>query len=305
MALDAIARPLEPRDHPAFLACLQRGWPGSNGYHAAVIKHWTSLWPDVAEQFSSLLVVETPRGVAGYAGMQGHAISYTEGLTHGLVDHFPEQALPPGEAIVALVQGLASWAKSAGHARLTLNLEPRETEVMEALRGIDCFPERAAMFGNRFPEGPEDPSIRLMRPEERKQAVEWGARIAEHLADFPGTLGKLDLETYIQLTEKAYQDYGATRPHSFFVAERDGRMVGYVFVVMDSENLGLLYDSWIEPEYRRSGIYRSLICRGSAWLKEQGATWLTASVFVENKPPFSFLTKEGFFPYFIAWELNL
>lgn len=305
MLVDAIARPVEPRDHVTFLELLKRGWQGSNGYHAAVCQHWSEKWPEVLDRFQAFFVVETSRGIAGFAGIQSHPIPCTDGLTHALIDHFPATDLARGEAVAAMVQALAPWSRSQGFARISLNLEPEEHDVMNALRGIGCFPERAAMFGESFPQGPADPSIRLMRPEEKAQAIEWGARIAEHLAGFPGSLGKLDLQTYIRLTEEAYRDYGATRAHTFFVAEREGRMVGYLFVVMESDGLGLLYDSWIEPEYRRDGLYRALICQGSEWLKEQGAVWLTASVFVENKPPFLFLTKEGFFSYFVSWELNL
>lgn len=305
MPVEAIARPVEPKDHAAFLEILGRGWEGSNGYHAAVVQHWLEKWPGVLEHFQDFFVVETPRGVAGFAGIQSHPIPCTDGLTHALLDHFLAREMPADEAVAALVRGLAPWARSHGHARLSLNLEPGELEVMTALRGIGCFPERAAMFSDRFSQGPADPGIRFMRPEERPQAIEWGARLAEYLADFPGSLGKLDFQTYVRLTEEAYRDFSATRAHTYFVAEREGRGVGFLFAAMESEGVGLLYDIWIEPEYRRQGIFHALTSRGSAWLREHGAQWLTASVFVDNKPSLAGFTKEGFFPYFIAWELNL
>lgn len=302
---DIVARQVEEADHPRLLDILKAGWPGSNGYHSAVAERWVRDWPAMLRDFDAHVLVEADGVLVGFAGIQFHEIAYTGGLKRALADHFlsRERAMP--EALGLLVRGIAGWARQQGAARLTLNMEPGEYMELEALRAEGMFPERAAMFTFDFPSESLDPRVRLMRPEERSQVVEMGARIAEFLSGFRGSLRALDFPELVSLTDKAYRDYGATRPHQFFVAERDGRLVGFCFAVLEPPDGGLIYDLYVEPEYRRHGISRQLYAHACAWLQEQGAQWLTLSVYVDNEPAYKAYEKWGFFPYFVAWELNL
>ncbi|HEY9898815.1 MAG TPA: GNAT family N-acetyltransferase [Pantanalinema sp.] len=289
---------------PRLMALLEAGH-GGNGYHAAVYQRWHAEWPQVLSEFEALLVVETPRGLAGFAGIQRHPIPYTEGLERALADHFLSPDLDPGEAIVALVDGLADWARERGFARVTLNMEPQEADLLSALAGAGGFPERVAMFTNRFPDEPLDPTIRPMRPEELDAVAAMGAEVAAYLATLSGSLPSPPREALVALTREGYRDYGATRPHAFFVAEREGRLVGFVFAVVEPPDGGLIYDLYVAPACRRQGIARALYRRAAGWLAEQGAEWLTLSVYALNRPAYAAYEQWGFFPFFVAWERNL
>lgn len=302
---DVRARLAEEADYPRLLDILEAGWPGSNGYHSSVAERWVKEWPAMLRDFDAHVVVEADGVLVGFAGIQFHAISYTGGLKRALADHFLSRAWSMPEALTLLVRGLAGWAHERGMARLTLNMEPGESLVLEALRGEGMFAERAAMFTFDFPNEPLDPRVRPMRPEERAQVVEMGARIAEYLSGFRGSLCSLGFAELTRLTDAAYRDYGATRPYRFFVAERDGRLVGFCFAVIEPPEGGLIYDLYVDPEYRRQGISRQLYVHACAWLQEQGAQWLTLSVYVDNQPAYKAYENWGFFPYFVAWELNL
>lgn len=305
LTTEIATRLMTAADHPAFTALLAVPWPDSNGYHSSVAERWGAAWPDILAEFEALLVVETSQGVAGYAGIQRHDIAYTGGMQRGLADHFLAGELEATEAMAALVLGLSAWCREQGLERLTLNMEPHEVELFAVLRSMGSFPERVAMFTAEFPNEPFDPTVRLMRPDERALVVEQGARIASALSAYPGSLVTFAFETFVELTERAYREYGATRPHAFFVAERDGRVVGFLFAVREGLDGGLIYDLYVEPEYRRQGISRSLYRRACAWLYDEGARWLTLSVYAENQPAYAAYAKWGFFPYFVAWEVNL
>lgn len=302
---EIVARLAEEADHPRLLNILQQGWPGSNGYHSSVADRWVKDWPAMLKDFDAHVLVEAGGRLVGFAGIQFHEISYTGGLKRALADHFLSNEWPMPEALGMLVRGLAPWARSRGAARLTLNMEPGEYMELDALRAEGMFAERAAMFTFDFPSEPLDPRVRPMLPEERPQVAAMGARIAEYLSGFRGSLCALGFDELVGLTDQAYHDYGATRPHRFFVAERDGRLVGFCFTVQEPPDGGLIYDLYVDPEYRRQGISRQLYLHACAWLQEAGAQWLTLSVFVDNEPAYKAYEQWGFFPYFIAWELNL
>lgn len=298
------ARPATESDLTRLLALLEAGW-GGNGYYAAVYQRWRTEWPQVLAEFEAVLVVETDRGVAGYAGIQRHPIPYTEGLTRALADHFLAPDLDPPEAIVALVDGLADWARERGFSRVTLNMEPHEADLLTALREAGGFPERVAMFTNHFPDEPLDPTIRPMREGEVDQVAAMGAEVAAYLATLPGSLPSPEGEALVALTRDGYRDYGATRPHAFFVAERDGELVGFVFAVVEVPDGGLIYDLYVAPSHRRQGISRALYRQASGWLSAHGAEWLTLSVYALNRPAYLAYEQWGFFPFFVAWERNL
>lgn len=302
---DIVARLAEEADYARLLDILRRGWPGSNGYHSSVMERWAKDWPTMLRDFDAHVLVEADGVLVGFAGIQFHEISYTGGLKRALADHFLSSDFPAAEGLRLLVRGLAGWARDRGAVRLTLNMEPFEHPELEVLRAEGLFAERAAMFTFDFPGEPLEPWVRPMRPDERSLVAQMGARIAEFLSGFRGALCKLAFEELVLLTSKAYEDYGATRPHRFFVAEREGRVVGFCFAVLEPPEGGLIYDLFVDPEVRRQGISRQLYLHACSWLKEQGAQWLTLSVYAENEPAYKAYEQWGFFPYFVAWELNL
>lgn len=299
-----VARPATDADYPAFRALLDRGWPDSAGYHLSILNHYARNWPSVLSQYEAFLVLESGAGIVGYAGIKRQEASYST-LPQALVDHFPAPTGQLREALALMASALIDWARSQGFAKVTLTLEPHEQESQAALAGLGFFPDRVALLTQHFPHAPAHPAIRPMRPGEYSDIVRMGARLAEHIATYPGALQQLSLETHMALTDRAYREYGATRPHVFLVAEHEGRAVGFFYVVFEPPNGGLLYDVYVEPECRRMGFFRALSQAGGEWLYEQGARYLVTYVHSANTPSLTFFEQWGFARYFTAWDFNL
>lgn len=302
--MTATMRPLTPDDTGLVQATLAAGAPGTNGYHQAVYDRWGREWPEVLAAFEHAWLVTDEVGLVGLAGVQRHPIPYSEGASRALVDHFPAPGRPVAESLPGLVMPLAAWARDQGYARLTLNMEPEEPAAHAVLAGLGLFPERVAMFCDVAPTEPESRAIRPMKPDERPLIVRMGTAIAQDLLTYPGALSAPPEATMRTLTEQAYADYGATREHTFLIAQGEEAPVGFLFAVMDSPEVGLIFDLYVEPSYRGQGIARALYVSAARWLVARGATWLTLSVFHDN-PARRLYERWGFFPYFMAWELNL
>jgi ribosomal protein S18 acetylase RimI-like enzyme len=63
-----------------------------------------------------------------------------------------------------------------------------------------------------------------------------------------------------------FTSMAGTSEGAFFVAEQDGRIVGFVFGQIQEEykmyrlnRYGMLHDLWVEPAYRRRGAAKALI----------------------------------------------
>ena len=82
-----------------------------------------------------------------------------------------------------------------------------------------------------------------------------------------------------------------------FVAEQDGRVVGYVFCDIIKEGNGLtLYidDLCVDPKVRSRGIGRMLIDRAKEYAKEKNCGFLMLNVWEFNENAVAFYEKYGF-----------
>ena len=82
-----------------------------------------------------------------------------------------------------------------------------------------------------------------------------------------------------------------------FVAEQDGRVVGYVFCDIIKEGNGLtLYidDLCVDPEVRSCGVGRMLIDRAKEYAKEKNCGFLMLNVWEFNENAVAFYEKYGF-----------
>lgn len=299
-----IARPATEADHPAFLALLERGWPDSTGYHVSILNRWKNEWPQILEGFEALLVVEAPTGLVGYAGLKREDAPYSF-KSQVCVDHFLVPERPVETAIAQLAEAVVAWARTRDFVRVRFILEPGEATEAEALLGVGCFPELIAHVGYGFPHPPAHPAIRPMRPDEYPQVLELGARLAEHITSYAGALPQLGHQDLVAWADRTYRELGAERPHTFLVAEHEGKVAGFLFAVFQPPNGGFIYEVYVAPEARRQGLYRALSYQGSEWLYQQGARYLVEYVHVENEIPLRFLADWGFKPYFITWDRNL
>ncbi|HEX8240526.1 MAG TPA: GNAT family N-acetyltransferase [Allosphingosinicella sp.] len=78
-------------------------------------------------------------------------------------------------------------------------------------------------------------------------------------------------------------------PPSAFVAERDGRLIGFAEASVRSVAEGAPSDPaaylegiWVEPEDRRRGVGRALLAAVEAWARDQGLAWLGSDALLDN-----------------------
>lgn len=75
-----------------------------------------------------------------------------------------------------------------------------------------------------------------------------------------------------------------------FVAEADGRIVGYVLGVMvdfvpemfEQELSGFLADIFVDEAYRRAGVGRALVAKLTDWFRSRGVTYFEWHVAARN-----------------------
>lgn len=71
------------------------------------------------------------------------------------------------------------------------------------------------------------------------------------------------------------------------------------------ENSGVIFNLWIEPDYRRLGYATDLVSQAKKWLKEQGATTAQVGWHPENEVADRFWKKQGFRNYEVIAATHL
>lgn len=88
----------------------------------------------------------------------------------------------------------------------------------------------------------------------------------------------------------------------FFVAERQGKVVGSVFTSHDGGYFGYIYKLAVLPSYRRGGIGAALLQRAVENLRSIPIEWIFAHVGRSNTFPRSLFARFGLTPH-TAYEL--
>jgi len=83
-------------------------------------------------------------------------------------------------------------------------------------------------------------------------------------------------------------------PKTFLVAEKKGKIVGYVAAIVLGAGLGHIISIAVHPEYYRQGIGTALITRLMETLKEQGALTIQLEVRKSNIAAQKMYAKLGF-----------
>lgn len=83
----------------------------------------------------------------------------------------------------------------------------------------------------------------------------------------------------------------------FFVAERDGAVVGTVFSSHDGGYFGYIYKIGVLPQFQREGIGGALLKRVILKFQETGVDWYFVNVSKANKASLKLLAKHGIRPY--------
>jgi aminoglycoside 6'-N-acetyltransferase I len=83
----------------------------------------------------------------------------------------------------------------------------------------------------------------------------------------------------------------STLPLAVFVAEAEGRLIGFAEVGLRSHAngcdaarpCGFLEGWYVRPEHRRVGVGRELLDRAEAWCREQGCTEFASDTQIDNE----------------------
>lgn len=110
-------------------------------------------------------------------------------------------------------------------------------------------------------EAPANASIRTFRPADAEAIVEINAAAFAHHPE----QGRLTLAEFTQLTQQDWFD-----PQGLFVAERDGRPVGFHWTKRHGGSLGEVYVIAVAPGNEGGGIGRALLGTGLAYLAARG-----------------------------------
>ncbi len=121
-----------------------------------------------------------------------------------------------------------------------------------------------------------------------------------------------DAEAIVTLWHAVFAEYhDAARPHRdpraniarkiafgdelFFLAERDGAVVGTVMAGYDGHR-GWLYSLAVDPAERRAGVGRALLVRAEAALLARGCPKVNLQVATQNEGALAFWRAAGYVP---------
>ena len=116
--------------------------------------------------------------------------------------------------------------------------------------------------------------------------------------------------------ERGYGGFLISRlkdPESFvLVAERDGRVAGYVYGALEPTNwmelrdaAGVVHDIVVDPEHRRAGVGRLLMNSAFDWLRDHGAPRVILSTAYRNESAQKLFAAVGFRPTMIEMTREL
>jgi mycothiol synthase len=133
---------------------------------------------------------------------------------------------------------------------------------------------------------PEGVTVRTFRPGEDDE--EWLALNASSFAHHPeqGSLTQRDLDD-----RKAQPWFD---PSGFFLAEREGRLVGFHWTKVHTPVLGEVYVVGVDPDAQGGGLGRALTLAGLQHLREQQVKEVMLYVESDNAPAVRVYTKLGF-----------
>jgi len=168
----------------------------------------------------------------------------------------------------------------------------------------------------------------VVKPSEREREAPPTIRRATP-ADLPdiGRLGALLVAAHHQIdskrflaatrrTKDAYASYLGTQLDSpsaaVFVAERDGDVIGYAYVAVESYDYmalrgpaGVLHDIIVDPEHRRGGVGRGLLGAALEFVLMRGLTQIVLGTAQRNEAAQRFFASVGFRPTMIEMTRDL
>jgi len=130
-------------------------------------------------------------------------------------------------------------------------------------------------------------------------------------AEVPG-LSVLSEAASAEITREMYSEF-LLRPESFaFVAEDDGKAVGYVIgyydeshFMWDTGRIGHVDSFYVLPETRGQGVGRRLMDAAYTAMRKAGASTVALEMVADNEVAQRFYEKEGFTTTFVEMHRSL
>ncbi|MFK4145725.1 mycothiol synthase [Streptomyces sp. NPDC004065] len=237
----------------------------------------------------SHLLLRVDGELAGYAQLED--TDPVEAPAAELVVHPAHRGRGHGRAL-----GTALLAASGKRLRVWAHGGHSAARHLAQVLGLTLFRElrqmRRPLTDSGLPEPvlPPDVTVRTFVPGEDDAA--WLAVNAEAFAHHPeqGSLTQRDLDD-----RKAEPWFD---PHGFFLAERDGRLIGFHWTkVHREERLGEVYVLGVRPGAQGGGLGRALTLIGLRHLAGQGLPTAMLYVDADNKAAVSVYERLGFTTY--------
>ena len=128
------------------------------------------------------------------------------------------------------------------------------------------------------------------------------------LAKYEAKLRKtlVDPEKVRKWYEKHYKKLIKRENSVFFVAEENGKIVGYILGEIEIpthhhiyKRRGYIRDAFVLEEFRRKNAGKKLTQELLEWFKSKGIKWIRVDAYTNNKVGISFWKKMGFKDYVI------
>ena len=121
---------------------------------------------------------------------------------------------------------------------------------------------------------------------------------------------------YLPNPSQRYSKWMAARaadPRSvFLVAEREGRLVGFIVATVEKEipiyrldEFGFIHDLWVEPEYRNEGVARQMTMLLIERFREIGVKQIRCDTAAQNEMARKLFASCGFRPSVIEMLLEI
>jgi GNAT superfamily N-acetyltransferase len=143
--------------------------------------------------------------------------------------------------------------------------------------------------------------VTAVRPLRRDEYADWAAvRQADYLASLLETRPRDAAERKAAQDEAAALSSGFDTPDNvFLVAERDGSVVGSVWLSLvepqtGSREQGWVYDLRVDPAARRTGVGDLLMAAAEDAARDAGAARLGLNVFGGNEPAVALYARRGY-----------
>ncbi|MFQ5817065.1 MAG: GNAT family N-acetyltransferase [Terriglobia bacterium] len=110
-------------------------------------------------------------------------------------------------------------------------------------------------------------------------------------------LYQLDQACYppgIAYSRSALRAFLAEPDAQAFVAEQEGRLIGFVLVARQGRTLGHIITLDVDADHRRRGVGRTLLEHAERWLAAQGIARVWLETAVDNEAAVAFWQKSGY-----------